>query len=133
VTTVRRQNLQAGDFPVDQRELLLPILRAINELASDAADILNSGITITNTNGFLQPVSEITTLPVRFQWGTKMSSTPVGVLIVDAQDLTEKGQPKVSLGSPAWGLSGDQLHVTAISGLTAGHKYRITFLVLGGE
>jgi hypothetical protein len=131
VSQVTRQNLLLSDFPKEHHSWIEPLIRAVNDLNGGAADAVNGGLTFAdNFNGFITTVPSIQSFPVRFQ--VKAGVKPVGVLIVDAQDLTSKGQPKISLSHPAWSVVGDQVVVTGISGTTAGYTYTITFMVLGG-
>jgi hypothetical protein len=68
--------------------------------------------------------------PVRFK--TKVSGKPAGIVILGAQDATTSGrETPVSLGSPAWSVSKDQIVIHDIAGVLAGRNYRVNLLVLG--
>lgn len=101
------------------------VLRVVNDLAralgSKTGGPESSIVTVT--------VDEAHTFPLRVKSGIR--STPAGVAVVGARDLTAKGQPPASVGSAAWSASGDTLLVTSVSGITPGHSYRLSLLVLG--
>ena len=60
-----------------------------------------------------------------------LGEPPAGVLVLGAKDLTSKGQPSAALGGVAWTLSGGQVAIEGVAGMTADHSYLVTLLVLG--
>lgn len=61
----------------------------------------------------------------------ELAGAPSAVLIAQAFDLTAAGRPPVSLGAPAWSTQGEQILIHSVSGMTTGHRYSVTLLVLG--
>lgn len=100
------------------------VLRAVNDLSArlEALEAAKDSFTTSVT-------VEESALPVRVK--NQLRGAPVGVLLVAAQDLTAKGQPPVALGSVGWSAAGGQVLISALAGITAGHSYRLTLLVLG--
>jgi hypothetical protein len=119
------------------------LLRPLNTFGKQVQDALNKGLTFgDNSLAFVKTITAVYPFPgVGAQGQVKMrndlpSGKPLGVLTISAQDLGPSGAPTppapVSAPNPAWSISGDQIYVTDVAGLTSGHKYQITFLVVGG-
>lgn len=69
--------------------------------------------------------------PLRFR--NEGQGKPAGLVVLAAHDVTTSGREiSVSLGSPAWSVSKDQVVIDDIAGVLAGRKYRVTIWVIGG-
>ena len=53
--------------------------------------------------------------------------------LVHAVDVTVASTPVPAAvsGCPGWKMAGGNVSITAVTGLTSGHRYELTFLVLG--
>jgi hypothetical protein len=111
------------------------LVRAFNDLSRQLQTLLSGGLTVDNANAFIVTATlpQDQTFPVRLKNQLQGGKPPVGVLIIRASDKTAKGKPSVSVGTPGWEVSGDNVHLTSISGLTTGHAYELVVLVLGSS
>jgi hypothetical protein len=59
-----------------------------------------------------------------------LKHTPTTVLVAQVADQAAYSAPFSSAVFPTWTFSGSTVSITGISGLTSGHTYSITFIVL---
>lgn len=119
------------------------LLRPLNSFGRQVQDALSNGLTFgQNSLAFVKTITAVYPFPgIGSQGQVKFhndlpSGKPIGVMTIAAHDLGPSGAPTaaapVAAPNPAWSTSGDQIYVTDVSGLTSGHKYQLTFLVVGG-
>lgn len=108
-----------ADAPAGER-----FLTKLNGFAKD----VSGGLSAVRVD-FTKTVDLTTGVPLKFK--NALPGKPTGVLVAAAQDITAgvPGTP-VALGGVAWKTDADQIAVSDVLGLTAAHKYRVTFLVL---
>lgn len=59
-----------------------------------------------------------------------LKHTPSVLVVGQATDQAAYSSPFTSAVFPTWSFSGSTISITGIAGLTSGHTYNITFLVL---
>ena len=124
--------LKVEDFPAltaASKDETDKLFRALNSALTGIVQALTRSLTFAdNLKAFTK------TLTVQ-NGTTKIQNTlgirPLGVLVMEANDTTNSTPAPVAAGPVAWAISSDQIAISAISGLTAGHTYKITFLVVG--
>jgi hypothetical protein len=107
------------------------LLRPLTSLVDALAAMFDKNITIgENVDGFFRTVNiDVShTFPLRVK--NALGHPPAAVFIAQAVALPQRAAASVS--APAWDVSGDQILIHDIPGLTADQAYSITFLVLGG-
>jgi hypothetical protein len=88
-----------------------------------------AGVRLRAADGAASPLPG---LPIRIKNELPGNARPSGVIIVDARDVTNAAAFPVSLGSPAWSVSTDQVVISGVIGLQPNRKYLLTLAVLGG-
>jgi hypothetical protein len=133
VTTVRQRMLRSEDFPAEIRQALDPLLRYCNDLNTDCSSILNGGLSLSVNGASFVATVTTSTFPVQIKNQLKSGGKPVGVLLVHALDVTTASSavPAAVSGCPGWQMAGSNVSITAVTGLTSGHRYQLAFLVLG--
>ena len=133
MTTIRQRMLRSEDFPAELRQAIDPLLRFANDLNTDCASILNGGMSLAvNGSSFVATVVA-STFPVPIRNRLNGGAKPYGVQLVHAVDVTVASTPTPAAvsGCPGWKMAGGNVSITAVTGLTSGHRYELTFLVLG--
>jgi hypothetical protein len=127
-------HLKVEDFPTLAKASggeVEKLFRALNQLTTYVSTALDGGFTLTsNSKAFSKAVDLNGMFPVKIANG--LGAKPLAVLVTSAMDTTDAspGVP-AALGPVAWSTTGDQVVISAVSGMTAGRKYRTTLLVLG--
>lgn len=143
-------DLDVQAVPSSARDWVSRTFNVLNEFARGAIAALNKGLTfgdnfnaqvITQTltpaasNGPSSPLAQI---------GCTITGIAKGVLVLQATDITSSQYTLIPLtGIPDWsyaaasalnssGKALPQLKINSIPGLTAGRKYSVTLVILGG-
>lgn len=133
MATLRRQTLRVDELPEEHREWMEPVLRAFNNLSTDAAAAINGGLTLAgNGQAFFKTLDidlRKVAYPVQFLNELPNGATPAGLTIVGA---SKNGVPVGLSGCPAWQVNGSQIAIYDVPGLATDAPYKVTFLVHGG-
>ena len=113
------------------RDMTLAGFVPLSEWCRDVRTTLDAGLTFADN--WACTVKRVTLkdtdLPIYIQ---PTFTTPVeGVLCLRAME-EQAGGVRMSGNMVTWQMSGAQVKVTAVEGLTAGRRYVVTFLVLAG-
>jgi hypothetical protein len=125
-------DLRREDFQKMEGDAIDRLLRKLNQHAGEVSGVLNGGGTLGgNLNAFVKDV-EFTSLPITVR--NDLTTRPRLVWIGYAVDTTAAGQSDpVSLGSVGWAENQKgEIVVSAITGLTAAHRYRVRLIVAAG-
>lgn len=125
--------LKREDYKEVSDQWMDKLLRPLNTFGKQVQDALNKGLTFgENSQAFVKTITFTDPgFPIKFR-NELNGGRPIGVLLLSAIDVTSGSGSPVSLGQPAWSISSDQVQISDMSGIVSAHKYRVTFLVLGG-
>jgi hypothetical protein len=71
--------------------------------------------------------------PMKFSHKLQSGAKPAGCWVIAVSDVTGSARnPASGSGFCAWRPNGSEVIVDDVPGLAAGHKYQVTFLVIGG-
>jgi len=109
-------------------------LQRFNGWAADVSRVLTGRLRF-DTNLYTQVVKpEVVSGTTKFPLTvtTRFAARPLGACVVGCVDVTNPNHPAAA-GFPviAWGWTSG-LSIESVSGLTAGHRYVISILVIGG-
>jgi hypothetical protein len=107
------------------------LIRPLNTLLSQIRAGMANGLTFEdNLNAEVKTVDVSGTVAVKFKTRVKSAS---GVILLKAVELSAREQLSVSgIGGVNWNQDGENVTISSVTGLAAGHTYRLTFAVIGG-
>jgi hypothetical protein len=123
-------DLKREDFPKLEGDKLDDFLRALNGFATQVASVLAGGILFKdNVKSFSKNVTiQAGAFPVSIK--NELGSTPSHVLVTRAVSVSGSTETPVTVGTPAWAVSRDQIVISDCSNVLAGTTYRVRILVL---
>jgi len=123
-------NLNPEDIPQDSAEWMTPIIDALNQFAKQVQYCFNKQLSFADN--FRATVKSVGVGQFPFSFAHDITTTPVGVIIIGAQDTTIPAQPVPFAPSGlAYSFNGKNVVVDSIVGAVAKHTYNVTFLVIG--
>lgn len=125
--------LSTEDFK-DQASWIGQLLTVLNTFMTGVLQVLNKGITFTdNFNAQIKQLDFVMAsdaFPLSFS--CTLSTKPTGLWIMKAEEVS--GTPAILTSAlfADWSYSGGAVAIRNISGLTNGHKYRISVIIVAG-
>lgn len=108
------------------------IARGYNEFATDVVGLTTNGITLKENFQCDVVNAEYisTSLPLYVSLKV-LTTTPAGIVVLRAQQVGGDGT-FTSGNQVTWGMTGTQVKITAISGLSSSTKYSVKLALLAG-
>jgi len=131
IPTISR--LSTEDFK-EQGSWIGQLLTVLNSFMSGTINVLNKGITFTdNFNAQIKQlefVKSSTVFPMSF--ACTLTTAPQGLWIMRAEEVSGTPQVLTSALFADWSYADGSVIIRNVSGLTDGHKYRISVIIVAG-